>query len=297
MIFRVLRGKRAVLRGLAALGLAVAGTAVTATPASAAVPGLIFVTAATGFDSSVYKAVRVFCPNGLQVIGGGYQLIGAEGSVVLDDFIPSPDSLLVGAGEVVGVGEPSDGTTASWQVRATAVCASPLPGYQIVNATSDFRTDNGHARTVTARCPAGTLAVGGGLSLSNGFGQVSPTDLQFGAAEVFAEAAPDDDGYTQPWSVSAHAICAPGGLPGLQRVIQFPTVQNSDPRRSETAVCPAGKQAIGGGWGVHQGILAVEILNIGLTFSGAGATASASEDANGYSASWGMLAQVICADI
>ena len=284
------------LRGLAALGMVVAATTLTATPASAAVPGLIFVTAATGFDSNVYKAVRVFCPNGLKVIGGGYQLVGAEGSVVLDDFIPSEDSVLVGAGEVVGVGEPSDGTTASWQVRATAVCANALPGYQIVSATSQFRTDNGHARAVTATCPAGTLVVGGGESLSNGFGQVSPTDLQFGTNTVYAAAAPDDDGYTQPWSVTAYAICAPAGLPGLQRVYKFPTTQNSDPRRSETAVCPAGQQAIGGGWSVSQGILASEVLNIGLTFSGAGATASAAEDANGYSQSWGMLAQVVCAD-
>src|SRR5947208_8725279 len=81
-------------------GVVLAATAVTAAPASAAVPGLVTVTAVTGLDSTVYKSVRVFCPSGLKVIGGGYSLNGADGSVVLDDFIPSADSVLVGAGEV-----------------------------------------------------------------------------------------------------------------------------------------------------------------------------------------------------
>lgn len=67
----------------------------------------------TSFNSAVYKSVRVPCPAGTVVIGGSYELQDAPGAVVLDDFIPSSTDLLVGASEIVGPGEPADGTTAS----------------------------------------------------------------------------------------------------------------------------------------------------------------------------------------
>jgi hypothetical protein len=292
---------RRALRGLAALGVAVvlalAGTAVAPAPVSAAVPGLLFVTASTGFDSSVYKAVRVFCPNGLQTIGGGYELVGAQGSVVLDDFIPSADNLLVGAGEVVGPGEPADGTTARWLVRATVVCANPVPGYTIVSATSQFRT--GPARRVSTTCPAGTVPIGEGASLSNGFGQISISDVQIAGNQVGAGATPDEDGYSGSWSITAYAICA-AGLPGLRTIYQFTSPQDSRSLRSETAVCPAGTQVIGGGWSVLNDLETTkQLLNLQLTFGGGSpstATALASVDANGFGGTWGMFAQAVCAN-
>src|SRR5882724_10560019 len=86
--------------GVLAMATVVIGAMLPAVAASAAVPGRTFISGETNFDSTVYKSVRVFCPSGLQVIGGGYKLVGAEGAVVLDDFIPSADNLLVGAGEI-----------------------------------------------------------------------------------------------------------------------------------------------------------------------------------------------------
>jgi hypothetical protein len=223
---------------------AILGSVLSASAASAAVPGLVYVSSETLSDSQVFKAARVFCPPGLQVIGGAYELSGAEGAVVLDDFIPSADNLLVSAGEIVGPGENSDGTTASWKIRATAVCANPLPGYSIQTSTSTFRraTD----QTVLATCPAGKSVVGGGASLSNGFGQVSTILLSSGTAGVLAEGHTDVDGYSGSWSITAYAICA-NLLPGWHQVQQL-SPEDVFLSRTETAFCPPNQVPIGVGW-------------------------------------------------
>src|SRR3954454_16846181 len=117
-----------------------ATTALAPAPAYAAsvLSGLQYLAAVTDYNSSVYKSVSVYCPTGQRVVRGAYVLEGAEGSVVLDDFIPTADHLTVGAGEVVGPGEPSDGTTANWRVRAVVACAVPPPGLEIVSSASVF---------------------------------------------------------------------------------------------------------------------------------------------------------------
>jgi hypothetical protein len=288
---------RVLVGSFTALVAAAAAVAVTPTAAFAAVPGLIYVNANTGFDSNVYKSLTVSCPAGTQIIGGGYDLVGAEGSVVLDDFIPSTQGLTVGAGEVVGPGEPSDGTTETWQIRATAVCANPPPGYIIISNPSAFAP--GRTRATTANCPAGTFAIGAGASLSNGFGQISISDLTYGAHSASAGAIDDEDGYSGSWSITAYAICA-NALPGLQIITAFST-HGSGPLNFATAFCP-GQQVLGTGWSVFLGDLAVarQLLNIHADIAGGGAnpsvTAFASEDANGYSGDWQVYAQAVCAN-
>jgi hypothetical protein len=232
------------LGGLAA-ATAVIGALLPGTAASAAVPGLLYLSAESNVDSTVYKSVRVFCPAGTQLIGGSYDLVGASGAVVLDDFIPEATNLLVGAGEITGPGESSDGTTASWKVVATAVCASPLPGYSIQSQTSDFahRTNTVGA---WASCPPGRQVVSGGASLANGFGQVSIVLLDVGSGVVEADARADVDGYSGSWSVTSYAICA-NPLPGWHVVEQL-SPSGKHLSRTETAFCPAGQLPIGVGW-------------------------------------------------
>jgi hypothetical protein len=284
--------------GLAATLLAVVAAMVVApAPASAAVPGLVYVTAATGFDSNVYKSVRVFCPAGTQVIGGGYELIGGEGSVVLDDFIPSATSVLVGAGEIVGPGEPADGTTEFWQARATAVCANPLPGYSIVSGSSTFSA--GASKSASAFCPSG-VPIGAGASLSNGFGQVSINALSIFSTSAAAAAGQDEDGYSGSWSVTVYTICA-NPLPGLSNVFAN-SATNSDVTHGATAVCAAGKRPTGGGWQVSQSSGgARQAFNAELFVNGDPAfpnfTVRAAEDANGFSGNWSASVQAICADV
>jgi hypothetical protein len=291
------RSRQRVL-GLAAV-LVVAASGLVATPAAAAVPGLLYITAETGFDSSVYKSVRAICPGARQAVGGGYVLAGAEGSVVLDDFIPSTNSFLVGAGEIVDPGG-SSGTSESWQIRATVVCANPLPGYTIVSNTSDFT--RGAPRPIDATCPAGTVAIGGGASLSNGWGQISIVNMEVLTDVVIAAGIEDQDGYSGNWSITAYAICA-NSLPGLHPERIFSNPYDSNRFHSATAFCPAGQQAIGSGWEVTSGspLSTRELLNIHLTIFGgeglsSGVGAFGSEDANGFNRNWEVWAEAICAD-
>ncbi|GIH16602.1 hypothetical protein Raf01_47740 [Rugosimonospora africana] len=276
--------------------LAVAVGAIAApTPASAAVPGLTYVSAFTNYDSVVYKAVSVVCPGNLVVVGGGYDLIGAAGSVVLDDFIPSTNSLRVGAGEVVGPGEPADGTTLNWQVEAVAVCASAPSGYTIVSNTSAFAT--GITRDVTATCPGGTTAIGDGASLANGFGQISISDLVLSGNQVTARAYDDEDHYSDAWSISAYAICATG-LPGLRSAFGWSVIDSLSPKWT-SASCSTGQVGIGVGWSLSNGFPVTEqLLNIeALPLNGGPAQDVASEDADGYSGSWSIQqVQEICVD-
>jgi len=293
------RGRRtSKVIGLASTLVAVAAAVLVGpVPASAAVPGLVYVTAASEFDSTVYKSVQVFCPAGTQVVGGSYELVGAEGSVVLDDFIPFVGSLRVAAGEVVGPGERSDGTTESWQVRGTAVCANTPAGYTIVSSTSTFTS--GKARAARVFCPAGTVAIGAGSSLANGFGQISLADMENFGTSVQAIAVDDEDGYSGSWSVTAYAICGVG-LPGLHVVVGTSGTDSSFVKVA-TASCPAGQVVIGAGWSVFLAgtTVAEQLLNIHATVNGGtdpGVTGLASEDSDQYSGNWRFNAYATCAN-
>jgi hypothetical protein len=264
--------------------------------ASAAVPGLTYVNATTAYNSNVHKSVTVSCPAGTEVVGGGYDLIGAEGSVVLDDFIPNGPSLTVGAGEVVGPGEPSDGTTASWEVTANAVCAVPPPGYQVISGTSAFTRSS--SQFASAVCPAGLTAIGAGASLANGWGQISIQGVLRFDTGVDVAAVDDEDGYSGNWSITAYAICISGRLPGLQNVNGSPAVADSSFIKTATAYCPAGQQALGAGWWNFNDSINVDeqVLNIHANVWSGGVTGIASEDADGYGGNWSFTTIVTCAD-
>jgi hypothetical protein len=278
--------------GTSLIAIAVVTAAVTLVaplPASASIDGLQFVTASTAFDSTVYKAVTVACPSGTQVIGTGFQLVGAPGFIVLDDLIPTATTLRVGAGEIVGPGEPADGTRQNWRIDATALCGFPPLDLQIASLTSSF--GSGPARDAFVLCPSGRELIGGGASLSQGFGQISMELMGTGDTFVDAFAEQDDDGYTGSWSVTSYAICA-FPIPGLQKVVTT-TASNSFTPKTTTATCPAGTRALGGGWSMNgQG----QVYITGISTQTDGETVTAYEDGNGYSGDWSLTAYAICAN-
>jgi hypothetical protein len=294
-----LQGFHLIGRAGLATGLIAAATAVLATPspAAAAVPGLQYITASTGSDSTVYKSVDVMCPGNQVVLGGGYQLLGGEGSVVLDDFIPSARSMHVGAGEVVGPGEPADGTTANWRIVATAVCADFIPGWEIVTRVSEYNT--GTARQVDAICPFGKRVVGGGASLANGWGQISIKSLDLNDNYTEAAAIDDEDGYSGAWSITAYAICA-NPLPGIQHAV-WGTASDSVSPKTSTATCTGGTRALSAGWQLRWPLNAPQeqVLNTSafIASGGIGVTTIEYEDDTGFSGTWGELTQTICATV
>jgi hypothetical protein len=285
------------------VGAAIVGMA--ASPAAAVSPLVVEqVNAFSAFDSSVYKSVRATCPAGKQVIGTGFQLLGAEGSVVLDDLIPDQTSVLVGAGEVVGPGEPADGTTASWQIEATALCV-PISSMtlQIVSKTSDFKVARDQQAQVN--CPGGTRALGMGQALFNGFGQVAnhslyPSDtinsdethIDYNTG-VKVNAVTDSDGYSGAWSVTAYAICGPA-LRHLHAPVFGPDRDSRSPKTYSLA-CRAGETALSAGF-VSDLPAVVTTAEVGQQSIPNGATVTATEFAPGTHQEWRTGVVPICAD-
>jgi hypothetical protein len=262
-------------------GVAFAGTSAPVT--TAALPALVYVSASSPLDSTVYKSVKVDCPAGLRVIGLSYNLPGAPGSVVLDDFIPSSTSVTVGAGEVVGPGEPSDGTTERWSVVATAVCTQPLPGLQIVSASTGPEQGTPFAEVV-ARCPFSQSMLGIGASLSQGFGQISISQLQVNGG-AYAMAVPDEDGFSGTWSLTSYAICADLSASIDEHEFVATTGNDSPTAMSAETVCTFPRRAISVGWIISPGSQ-VYATGAYFTFNNTAARLDAHEDANGYNGRW-----------
>jgi hypothetical protein len=295
-MFHALRG-RVLAVGLVAAGTVAVTFATPAAPAAASLPGLVYVGASTGSDSNVFKSINVFCPSGTTIVGGGYDINGPDGAVVLDDFIPSPngDHLTVSAGEIVGPGEPSDGTTANWSVSGTAICMQRPAGWQVVTQTSRFAP--GPSGSITASCPFGKALIGGGESLQQGFGQISTSELRFGDNFITASAVDDEDGFSGSWSVSAYAVCA-NPLPGLQ-IVSAAQAPSSDSPKAMLASCPGGSAILSIGWSAG-GPNAEQTNNaVADLFANSHSTALVigTEDPDGFSGNWQETASVLCASL
>jgi hypothetical protein len=146
------------------------------------------------------------CTNERRLTGAGGQIpIGATGQVVLDAIIPSADLETVS----VRAQEDEDGFSGNWTLRPFALCADPLPGHQLVTATSASNSRNKH---VTAACPAGKRVIGTGGQILSGAGEVSIGYMLPDAAltRVHVRGVEDQDGRGANWAVRAFAICANG---------------------------------------------------------------------------------------
>jgi hypothetical protein len=272
--------------GGAAIITALAGIAMAtlASPASAAVPGLERVSASSVTDLTAFKSVTVACPPGKQVVGAEYSISGGIGSIVLDDLVPSQTTVRVGARA------DANGTTSSWSVRATAMCANPLPGYEIVSASSAV---NSASKSAIASCPAGKQLVGSGAFLNGGLGEVVIDALIPSTSSVTATAFEGDNGGTaNNWSITARAICA-NPLPGRQVV--FATSASSSAAKAQDVVCPAGTQVLSAGFDIFGAPGEVTVIGMFTSLFDRTASMGALEDDNGTTASWTARAFGICA--
>ena len=167
-----------------------------------------WVFAQTILDHTESKNITATCPPGTVLTGGGGDVSGwgggGMGDVVLDDVVPRADLQQL----TVSGYEDQDGAPLAWDLIAGARCGAPLPGQQRIAATS--ATDSVSPKSVTAACPAGQRVIGTGHELTNSRGQVLLDDVVPNAAltSVRVEAVEDQDGTTNPWSVTAYAICA-----------------------------------------------------------------------------------------
>jgi hypothetical protein len=215
-------------------GLAAVAPAVTAT---AAVPGLITVQAASP-SNSVGKAVTKSCPNGKVVVGAGGYVTGVVGQVTLDDITPNP-----GMHSVTVTGYETDGTGKNWRVHAVAKCARRLPGQ--VEEFQPSANDSSSSKSATVKCPTGTKVIGVGSQTTGGSnGDVITNRIAPNRGLRSATVSAREDGSDpRNWEIIAYAICA-DPLPGLVRV---PGSTTNSANKIENVICPAGRVAIGAG--------------------------------------------------
>jgi hypothetical protein len=298
------------------IGLAVAviigltGSLAIATPAAAAVPGLIRVSATSGSTAHDAKIIVVACPAGKQLVGTGARIDGGLGKVVLTSLQPNgsptvaPTSLTAQAAE-------TDPISRSWSLTAYGICANPLPGLVRIAATSsDNQSED--AKAARAVCPTGKKVVGTGFRIGLGRGQVSIGGVRFlnisadpVPNHVFVHAREADlyDGY---WTLTAYAICAtpPAGL----RVYRAVGFSDPDGNTGSTVVapCPPLKGMLGAGFrtqpdGPNPNIVVDNVLD-DFTPNGGSTTAPTSvkvthyeEDSPTYA--WYTTAYAICASL
>ncbi|MGN9764392.1 hypothetical protein ACTMS2_04390 [Micromonospora sp. SD12] len=174
------------------------------------VTGLVRVSAASASNSNDFRSVTATCPVGKVLTGTGYELNGATGEAVVDDFRPNggvaaaPTSVFVGAYE-------ADAFAGNWSATAYAICANPLAGLVRISAVSPSDSNDFHS--VAAACPFGKVLTGAGYELNGVTGEGVVDDFRPNGGPAAAPAtatvgAYEEDTFTGNWTSTAYAICA-----------------------------------------------------------------------------------------
>jgi hypothetical protein len=270
---------------LAAIGLtATAGSA-------AAIPGLVNVSAASAFNSNVFKGVTVPCPAGHVVIGGGARLSLTTGEVSITRMAPNA----AGTAYEAWAYEDVDGFAFNWALIVTAICAPAPPGYAIVTAASPMGSPP--TATIAVNCPAGSQVFGTGGWAFPGRGVTLLTGIiPFGAGSGVVAHGAEIPGFAGPWNVQAWAICA-APVP-VYNIATASTLFDSMTPKNQTAVCPAGTSVHGVGFDIAGGPGEI-FLNMAfpnpMAPVGTSVPVVASEDQTLFAGNWGFRVFAICA--
>jgi hypothetical protein len=173
--------------------------------------------------------------------------------------------------------------------------SAAVAALQRVDAES--ASNSSSPKSVTKTCPAGKQVTGaaGNIAGGKGIGQVVLRQVRPNAAltSVTVQAAEDQNGYADDWSLKAVAICATPPA-GLERVSATSASDSLD--KSVTATCPAGKRLLGTGGELAGGGGQVALNDL-IPPSGLGSvTVRALEDGDGTTANWSVTAHAICSN-
>jgi hypothetical protein len=283
--------KRMATVGLAAV-LMIGGVVAASGPALASEPGYIIISAESATNSVSPKSVTAACPAGQQVLSPGIQIRGALGHVLVDDIQPNAALTSV----TVKAYEDGAGTSEAWSVRGFAVCVNARIGLERVARTSST-TSVGTG--LDFPCPEAKVVVGVGAAINNGFGRVSLVAMSAESANgpnrVSVAARETQDGTTDMWSLTAYAIC--DFQHASQHLNYDETITDSTQLKTSTAGCGTSYVVIGSGFQILNGgaptaqVLVHSIRPRYPRF----ATVEATEGRNGYSGSWQLRSNAICA--
>ena len=287
----MVRSGRLALASVMTCGL-LAATVVVA-PAALAVPGLQLISAGSTYDSSASKRVRAVCPAGRQVVGVAASILNGQGQAILTGYRPVDGGSFSYAD--VAAREDITGYAGSWSLTAYAICAMPVPGWQIVSATNVPASPSNAA--VVATCPAGKRPLGFGGWIDNpGLGQVILNDTYVTSTDTATGAIGIEDelGFAGLWTVSAYAICA-DPVPGRQVVTSVSSLDSISPK-SVSVSCPMGTTVHGLGARISGSIQDTTLDDLLPSANLASVTFSAFEDEDGEPGGWQLRGILVCAN-
>lgn len=178
-------------------------------------PGLEYRTVSgPAFDSAARHTAVATCSPGRTVIGMGGSIAPQGGTGHEELVLTAVRSNNPNTSVAVSGREDRVGTSRSWNVLATAVCANPVAGLTYRSASSAI--DSASPKTRVAACPAGTTALAGGFDVSSASGLahvpsffVDPDLPQDRTRQGFSVTGREDrGGFSGDWRVFTQAVCA-----------------------------------------------------------------------------------------
>ena len=153
------------------------------------------------YSTALYTTAS--CPTGMRVFG-----TGARPAVPDFDNFTQAARPSIGLTTVTASATQSD-TGAAAEPGAYAMCATALPGLQLVTQTSV--SDSEEVKYATATCPAGKHLVGTGGEIVGAPGEVVLDDVRPNPAltTVTVTGAENETGFHSDWFLRAYAICVP----------------------------------------------------------------------------------------
>jgi len=237
------------LAAAAAMCLAVAGLQMIAGPAAATTipPGSVTAFNLLGPTNSADKApLRVPCPAGQRVLGGGVLTAGGA-HVIITEAYPVHDS--VGDAFIVTAVEDQFGTSVQWNVQGFAFCAVAPPGLEIIPKTNPAGSPS--TDQALAVCSPGKFVIGSGGRIVGGQGQVdlglNPNNSSGLANGSAAHATEDADGFSGTYQTTGYAICATQNVFFDFQMVRVQSPADTAATKKVTVFCPSGYRATGAG--------------------------------------------------
>lgn len=275
--------------GLIATAMLTTAIAAQAEPVSVQAVSTVHVPAVSAINSVEPKSATANCPAGMVVTGGGFSTatgVGNDGSVVMDELIIR-DTFVTGTAY-----EDVNGTSKNWGITVIAVCANPLPGYEIkigrsVNSGSEFE------KPAVATCSPGKSVIGGGFGVTGALGEVVVDELLPSTTQVFTKAFEGKAGTSRNWFIDAYAVCAfqPAGWQIINK-----TGPIHSAGKITTLECPAGKKVLGPMFDLTGSLGQAHMLSVlPQDFPDQEVSIGALEDDDNTTNSWGLNNWQICA--
>ncbi|MFF0088512.1 hypothetical protein ACFYSF_00980 [Streptomyces canus] len=188
-------------------------------------------------------------------------------------------------------------TAADAAVPPPEVPQAPVSGYTYVSKASGH--DSSRTHSVVARCPAGRVALGGGVRIVEGENRVllrGSYPQRHGWVAVAQELEPRGagSGTGAAWHVVAYAVCAkaPAGLTYVART----SARTSENSRTKQAVCPTGRRLLGLGGRITHADFKAGINSVTVDTTLVKSATVRGSKARPTGARWSVTAYAVCTD-